>query len=218
MSNIALRRIARLSKLTLASLVIGACVTINVNFPAAATEKAADQIIDAVTGTMRAAPQGGGKQTAPPLAPAVGQRDLQRPGFLVAALGNALYALIPTAQAQDANLDISSPEIRAITGSMQARFGQLQKFFDSGAIGMTQSGLIQVRDASTVALPDRGLLTRLVSEDNADREALYTEIAKANGHPEWAPDIRKTFAKRWVERGARPGWYYQNAGGAWTQK
>jgi uncharacterized protein YdbL (DUF1318 family) len=215
MSNTA-TRMARISRLALASLVIGACVTINVNFPAAATEKAADQIIDAVTGTMGATP-GGGKQTAPPLVP-VSQRSQEKPGFLVAALGNVLYALIPVAHAQDANLDISSPEIRAITASMQSRFGQLQKFFDSGAVGMTNSGLIEVRDASSVSLPDRGLLTRLVSEDNRDREALYSEIAKANGHPEWAADIRKTFARRWVERGARPGWYYQSASGAWTQK
>lgn len=216
MSNTAMRRIARISKLTLASLVIGACVTINVNFPAAATEKAADKIIDTVTGTMGAA--GGGKATAPPLALPTAKSAYKAPGFLVAAVGNVLYALIPAAQAQDANLDISSPEIRAITGAMQARFAQLQKFFESGAVGMTQNGQIQVRDASTVALPDRGLLTRLVSEDNADREALYAEIAKANGHPEWAADIRKTFARRWVERGARAGWYYQNASGAWTQK
>jgi uncharacterized protein len=216
MSNPTLRRLARASKLVLASLVIGACVTINVNFPAAATEKAADKIIDTVTGTS--ATQGGGKSTAPPLVPPTSRSAYKAPGFLVAAVGNVLYALIPEAQAQDANLDISSPEIRAITGSMQSRFGQLQKFFDSGAVGMTQNGLIQVRDASSVALPDRGTLTRLVADDNADREALYTEIAKANGHPEWAADIRKTFSRRWVERGARPGWYYQNASGAWVQK
>lgn len=216
MSKTTLRRIARISKLALASVVIGACVTINVNFPAAETEKAADQIIDTVTGTMGAAQ--GGKSTAPPLAPPITQSAYKAPGLLLAAVGNALYALIPAAQAQDANLDISTPEIRAITASMQSRFGQLQKFFDSGALGMTQNGLIQVRDAGSVALPDRGTLNRLVSEDNADREALYTEIAKANGHPEWAADIRKTFSRRWVERGARPGWYYQNASGAWTQK
>ena len=137
----------------------------------------------------------------------------------MAALGKVLYAVVPAAQAQDAaNIDISSPEIRAITASMKARFGQLQKFFDSGALGMTQTGLIEVRDASSVSLPDRGLLNRLVAEDNKDRETLYTEIAKANGHPEWAADIRKTFARRWVERGARAGWYYQNASGAWVQK
>ncbi len=210
-------RLARISKLALLSLLIGACVTINVYFPAAAAEKAADQIIDAVTGATGAAPSGGGKQTAPPQVP-LSRRSGEPPGFLVAALGSALYALVPAAQAAEPNLDISSPEIRAITGSMQGRFGQLQKFFDSGALGMTNSGLIEVRDASTVSLPDRGLLTRLVSEDNRDRETLYSEIAKANGHPEWEADIRKTFAKRWVERGARAGWYYQNASGGWVQK
>jgi len=212
MSNYPLRRIARFSKVALASLAIGACVTINVYFPAAAAEKAADQIIDAVTGGQRPTPASG----AP-----TGQNHsaYREPGFLLAAVGNALYALIPAAQAQGAvNLDISSAEIRALQGSMTSRFAQLRKFFDSGALGLTQDGLIQIRDAASLAPADRGLLNRLVAEDNKDREALYTEIAKANGHPEWAGDIRKTFARRWVERGAQPGWYYQNASGAWVQK
>ena len=216
MSHSALRNLTRFSKLALASLVIGACVTINVYFPAAAAEKAADQIIDAVTGAT-----GGQRATPAPTTPSTGrnQSAYREPNFLVAAVGNALYALIPAAQAQGAaNLDISSPEIRAVQGSMTTRFTQLRKFFDSGALGLTQDGLIQIRDAASLALPDRGLLTRLVAEDNKDRETLYTEIAKANGHPEWAGDIRKTFARRWVERGAQPGWYYQSAAGAWVQK
>ena len=212
MNTHAIRTAAKAAKLTLASLLIGACVTINVYFPAAAAEKAADQIIDAVTGAAGA--RGTGPATAPPLS----QHNTATPNLLVAAIGNVLYAIVPAAHAQEANLEISSPEIRAITASMQARFGQLQKFFDSGALGMTNTGLIEVRDASGVSLPERGLLNRLVGEDNKDRETLYTEIAKANGHPEWADDIRKTFARRWVERGARAGWYFQNAAGAWTQK
>lgn len=210
-----LRGIARLAKVAVASVVIGACVTINVYFPAAAAEKAADQIIDAVTGAAGA----GGARPAPATTPPTGQFRREESNLLVLAVGKVLYALVPPAQAQDAaNLDISSPEIRAITASMTARFGQLQKFFDAGALGMTQSGLIEVRDAANVALPDRAVLNRLVTEDNKDRETLYTEIAKANGHPEWAGDIRKTFARRWVERGARAGWYYQNTSGAWVQK
>jgi uncharacterized protein YdbL (DUF1318 family) len=218
MSHRALRTIARFSKLAVASLVIGACVTINVYFPAAAAEKAADQIIDAVTG---AASSGAQRQAPAPAQPPIGhnQDKYREPSFLVAAVGRALYALIPAAQAQNAaNLDISSPEIRAVQGSMTARFAQLRKFFESGALGLTQDGLIQIRDAASLALPDRGLLNRLVAEDNKDRETLYSEIAKANGHPEWAGDIRKTFARRWVERGAQPGWYYQNPAGAWVQK
>ena len=213
MSPSALRNLARFSRLAVASLVIGACVTINVYFPAAAAEKAADQIIDAVTGAA-------GAQRAPTQPPTgLNHTAYREPNFLVAAVGHALYALIPAAQAQGAaNLDISSAEIRAVQGSMTARFAQLRKFFDSGALGLTQDGLVQIRDASALALPDRGLLNRLVPEENKDREALYAEIAKANGHPEWAADIRKTFARRWVERGAQPGWYYQDASGAWVKK
>jgi hypothetical protein len=43
------------------------------------------------------------------------------------------------------------------------------------------------------------------------------EIARANGHPEWEPDIRRTFADRWVANAPR-GWWYQDASGAWKQK
>jgi uncharacterized protein len=207
-----LRVLARTAKLALASVLIAACVTINVYFPAAAAEKAADQIIDSITGAAGSAPK------APAGQAPTGRFEQQRPNLLVAAVGQALYAIVPVAQAQEANVDVSSPEIRAITASMQSRFGQLVKYFDSGALGMTRSGLIEVRDASGVPLQERAVLTRLVAEDNRDREALYAAIATANNHPEWAADIRRTFATRWVERGARPGWYYQNASGAWVQK
>ncbi|MEO6078413.1 MAG: YdbL family protein [Steroidobacteraceae bacterium] len=216
MSHQPLRGVARLAKITLASVVIAACVTINVYFPAAAAEKAADQIIDAVTGSSA---NGAARPAPAPVTPPTGLFRRQESNLLVVALGKVLYAVVPAAQAQDAvNLDISSPEIRAITASMQARFGQLQKFFDAGSLGMTQTGLIELRDPASVALPDRALINQLVTQDNKDRETLYTEIARANGHPEWAADIRKTFARRWVERGARAGWYYQNASGAWVKK
>jgi uncharacterized protein YdbL (DUF1318 family) len=211
-----LRGAARLGRIALGAVVLSACVTINVYFPAAAAEKAADQIIDAVTGAIGS---GANAPAAPPTTPPTGRFRHKQDNLLVLAAGKLLYAIVPAAQAQDAaNLDISSPEIRAITASMNARFGQLRKFFDSGAIGLTQSGLIELRDAASVALPDRAVVNRLVTEDNKDRETLYTEIAKANGHPEWAADIRKTFARRWVERGASPGWYYQNASGGWVKK
>lgn len=212
-----LRHALHVTRVTAACLLVAACVTINVYFPAAAAEKAADQIIDAVTGGIQ---QGGGArpQTAPAASPPQTRVAPDASDLLAATLGRVLYALVPAAHAQEANLDISSPEIRALTASMSGRFGQLQKYFDSGVVGMTQTGLVEVRDANAAPLPERAVVARLVAEDNRDREALYTEIAKANGHPEWAADIRKTFARRWVERGARAGWYYQNASGAWTRK
>ena len=200
-------RIMRLN-VALASLAFAACVTINVYFPAAAAEQAADQIIDKVTSGADAA-----AAPAPPPRTAI-----DRAPILMLA-GAVLERLVPAAHAQEnADLDISSPEIRAITASMQARFAQLEKFFSSGAVGLTANGLIEIRDPNAAALAERALVKGLVAEDNRDRNALYAAIARANGHPEWESDIRGTFARRWVERGAQPGWYYQDASGNWRQK
>jgi len=221
-------------KLLALSCLLAACVTVNVYFPAAAAEQAADRIIDTVTSQQKS------NETAPPksppnsrAAPAGAQPVLvaatdERPAMvaprherpvLLAAAGALLNLLIPAAQAQGSpNLDVSGPEIRAVTASMQQRFGQLKKYFDSGVIGLTADGLVAVRDQNAVALAERAVVTRLVTEDNRDRETLYAELAKANKHPEWEPDIRRTFARRWVERGAQGGWYYQDAGGKWVQK
>lgn len=196
--------------IALTCLLFAACVTINVYFPAAAAEKAADQIIDQVTG---------GSGSSAPRTPPQTRHEPPAPSALRQVAAHIIDALVPAAHAQAAaNLDIASPEIRAITGSMAQRFGQLEKYFDSGAVGLTANGLVEVRDQNAIPLAERATVKRLVTEDNRDRDTLYDEIAKANGHPEWADDIRKTFARRWIERGAKAGWYYQDASGAWKQK
>ena len=201
-----MRRVLPL-KIALMSLVIAACVTINVYFPAAAADKAADQVIEKVTGAGGA---------TPPQSNLVPAKDSE-PGPLLAAAGVLLNALVPAAHAQGAEkLDVSSPAITRITDSMAQRFNDLRKFFASGAIGLTKDGNVDVRDINAVALPERATVKRLVAEDNADRAQLYAEMAKANNHPEWEADIRKSFARRWVEnpKGAQPGWYYQDDSGA----
>jgi uncharacterized protein YdbL (DUF1318 family) len=194
-------------KIALASLLIAACVTINVYFPAAAADKAADQVIQDITG--------GAKSTTPP------QGSIQREhNFMLVAVGYVLNAAVPAAHAQDADaaLNVSSPAVNRIKASMGARFGELEKFFASGAIGLTKDGMVDVRDLNAVALPDRATVKRLVAEDNADRAQLYAEIAKASNHPEWEGDIKKSFARRWVATGAQSGWYYQDDSGSWKQK
>ena len=73
-----------------------------------------------------------------------------------------------------------------------------------------------MRDQNAIPLPERNAVRQLVADENRDRSALYAQIAKANGHPEWEKDIRETFAKRWIAK-AQSGWYYKD-GGAWKQK
>jgi uncharacterized protein len=116
-----------------------------------------------------------------------------------------------------ANLDVNTPGVTAITNSMKARNAQLQPAYLSGAVGFAKDGNVAVRDASALPLKDRAAISALVAQENQDRAALYKEIAKANGHPEWEGDIRTTFAQRFIQKAA-PGWYVQDASGAWVKK
>jgi uncharacterized protein YdbL (DUF1318 family) len=128
----------------------------------------------------------------------------------------SLLTAIPLANAA-ADLEINTPAISALQQSMQSRHAQLAGYYASGAIGLTRDGMIAVRDASAVPLSERGRLNSLVADENKDRSALYREIARANGHPEWEGEVRTTFAERWISKAAG-GWWYQNASGAWVRK
>jgi uncharacterized protein YdbL (DUF1318 family) len=184
-------------------LALAACVTVNVYFPAAAAEKAADRIIEDIWGPGKEPKPEGNEQSS------IGE-------FAGGVLVAALDFVVPAAHAQ-ADIDISSPAIRALTASMKARAGDLDPFFSSGAVGLTADGLVEIRDANSVPLADRNRLRKLVADENADRNSLYREIATANGNPGWEADIRSTFAERWIAN-ARAGWYYKSGTGAWTQK
>ena len=119
--------------------------------------------------------------------------------------------------AAQANLEINTPGIAAIQGSMQKRHGELAPLYASGAVGLTRDGGVALRDPAVVPLPQRAAVNGLIAAENQDRASLYREIARANSHPEWEGDIRNTFGQRWIDR-AQPGWYYQNAAGAWVRK
>lgn len=193
--------------LTTVLVALVGCVTINVYFPEAAAQKAADRFIGTVIDQGKApAPQGD--------KPAPSHDDPQRQPS-----AQLLNLLIPAAYAANApDIRIQTPATEAIRGRMQARFhSTLQALLDDGAVGFARDGLVSMHDPAKVPLSQRAQANAAVAEENSDRNALYREIARANGHPEWEAQIRATFAKGWIER-ARPGWYYQNAAGAWQRK
>jgi uncharacterized protein len=195
----------------LGMLMLTACVTINIYFPAAAAEKVADEIIKDIQSNPAQKPQQkpGLKQ----------QSKSERSDFQISlykAVDKAINLAISTAQAAEADVSIDSPEIRQLTASMERRFSSLQSFYAAGAIGIKADGLLAVRDAASVSLKDRNQVNKLIAAENADRQALYQAIANANGHPEWAAQIKSTFATRWISN-AQAGWWYQSAG-TWKQK
>jgi uncharacterized protein YdbL (DUF1318 family) len=188
-----------------ATCVLAACVTINVYFPAAAAERAAEKFV----GDVLAEPREDGSLLD-------SLRDPARLAWLAA--GGVLDWFVPSAEAQQAEIEIDTPQINAIKARMADRQRQvLGALFDAGAIGFTADGLVSIRDRSAVPLSERRNIESAVADENRDRKAVYREIAIANGHPEWEPEIQQTFAEEWV-RNARPGWYYQDASGSWRQK
>jgi uncharacterized protein len=202
-----MRKLVYVILTSLAVALVG-CVTINVYFPEAAAQKAADQFIGNVLDTAAPATTPAPKEETPPT-----KNDAQH------ASATLLDVLIPAAYAADTpNIRIQTPATEAIRGRMHDRFkGALGDLLDSGAVGFTNDGMVAMRDAAKVPLSARAQANATVADENRDRAALYGEIANANNHPEWAPQIRATFAKTWIEK-ARAGWYYQNAAGAWQKK
>lgn len=191
---------------TVTGLMLVSCVTINIYFPAAAAEKAADRIIEDVWGAETA--------PVPTTLP-----EIENQSSLPQSTNMALVVLnwlVPVANANEVNLNISSPAINSIQARMKARHTALKPHYTSGAVGLTENGLVTVRDAKAISLKDRNKVKGLVADENKDRNALYAEIARANGHPEWKADIQSTFARRWVSNAAS-GWWYQSSG-SWQQK
>lgn len=193
-----------MKKLTvLGALLLAACVTINIYFPAAAAEKAADEIIKDI---QDIAP----KQVEPKSGLPEGQAAVYR------WLDNAIGLFISSAAAAEADLSIDSPEIRKLRASMESRFPSLKPLYDAGFIGIQADGFLTVRDPASVPLKDKNRVNKLVAAENKDRQSLYQAIANANGHSEWFAQIKSTFAARWVSN-AQAGWWYQSSG-SWKQK
>lgn len=215
----------KLSALLLPAVLLASCVTINVYFPAAEAQKAAEEFVEDVIGD---APAASGSSASVP--------DDEAGRFIAAtlhgreALPDRVFShtetrfdpvgfFIGSAMAQE-NLDIRlrTPAIQAIQARMAERFqGTLAPLFDAGAMGFGNDGLVVLRDPAKVPLAQRTAANQAVAEENRDRNAVYREIAVANGHPEWETQIRQTFAKEWVAQ-ARAGWWYQDSAGAWKQK
>ena len=194
-------------KLTLWAIAIGlvvSCVTVNVYFPAAAAQKAADAIIDDIQGT------------AP--APQPGQKPQPKPGSGLYQEFQKFSLGVSVAVAAEMDLQISTPAIKAVRESLKARYPQLRPYFDSGVLGNTNDGLIGIRDASSLNMRDRANLNGLVDQQNRDLKTLYQEIATANHlGADGVPRLQKIFADRW-RANAKPGRWVQNDAGAWMQK
>ncbi len=198
------KRLRTMTLLPVWLILVIACVTINIYFPAAAVEKAADKIVEETWG----------EKGAPP-AKADGEKQSRRK----APLRVAGFRLGPgVAYAQEADINVTTPAIRALKDSIRQRADDIKPYMDQGNAGIGRDGLLVVRTTEGLSLKDQAGLNRLVQAENRDREALYGEIAKANNFgPERVSDIREIFARSWMKN-AKAGWWIQDPGGGWRRR
>ena len=182
-----------------AAVTFAACITVNIYFPAPEVRRAAEEIVEETWGNAAAVQP--------------------TPGEAAGSPSSWLDALAPArAEAQEADINVSTAAIRALKESMRQRAAQLKPFMSAGNVGIGSDGLLVVRGLDGVPLNTQATIRRLVEAENRDRRSLYREIAKANNFgDDRIPDIQKIFAETWIQK-AEPGWYIQQPNGQWTKR
>lgn len=197
MATLVTRTSARLFSSLCAILALGACITVNVNFPESAVQRAADDFVrDLYKDDTKAAPAPPSKGTKPK---------------------TSLYdALVPSAWAQEINT--STPDAIKIKKRMSERVGKISQWKSKGVLGETVDGMLVVKDPKSLVAGDRKEVEALVKAENGDREDLYEEIQEANSITDRKQaKIRKFFSAAFREH-SPPGTWVEAESGDWSKK
>ena len=187
--------------------IIAGCVTVNIYFPAAQIEKTAEKIVDEIYQ----------KKVEPPNPEPTEKPRSSNEGDAFRGIVRIVLSGPAPAFAEEATT-VSNAAIRGLKDQIGQRHQELLPFYQQGQVGITRDGFLEVRDTSSLGLPQVAALKKLVGADNAARRQLYEEVAKAlNLKPEQVSQIQQIFAKQWREK-AQTGWAVQGDDGQWERK
>ena len=163
------------------SLLIFACVTINIYFPAEKVESVAGEIVNEIRGR-----DGTGVQEQS----LINEQD--------SFLQNTLLTLSCSFAWADEVTSVSNPTIRALKEKMKTRYAQMKPYYKNGMLQEGGNGYVSLGDIGALGLKEKRALKNFVAAENKDRESLYKEIAKAlKIDASQINKIEKIFAKEW---------------------
>ena len=178
-----------------------ACVTVNIYFPAAKVEKAAEEIVKEV------------RQQSPKKEQKLKKEEKSPPESELHK-----WQFVNCAYAQEGVLQVSTASIRALKTAIKKRFPKLIPYFQKGIIGENNRGLLEIKSWQGVSLAKRAKVKQLVEAENKDRTNLYQEVAKNMGiDPSQLGKVQKIFAKQW-QKTAHSGTWIQTEDGKWVRK
>lgn len=230
------------------SFMLSGCVTVNVNFPEGAVQKAADDYVrelyrakeksmaesnteeitsstsKSTAGSKSQKPSAGDKSGWAPGSPGiiVPEKDAKQPKNAKPkdTKGDSSWRLpsfVETAHAQ-ADFKTDSEKAKEIKARQASRLSDLLEQFKSGAIGEDGNGLLKLKNADGLKPLFKAKVEKLIKEENADRQELYTEILKSNGlGSDHMGKIQKNFARSFQSL-APSGTWIEGADGNWQRK
>ena len=164
----------------LSSLLVLACVTINIYFPAEKVESVAGEIVNEIRGKEKV--------------PEEQNSDKDRSSLLEKTIR---VVSLPVAYAAEVT-DVSNPTIRSLKQSMKNRYSSLKPYYLKGLIKEESDGFISIKSESGLDLKSKRTLRTLIEAENNDRKKLYAEIASAlKIEQSQIAKIGAIFAKEW---------------------
>ncbi len=197
----------RIVSASLVLLFVYSCLTINIYFPEAEVQKAAEEIVDEIR-----------KEAEEKEKKDKDKEALMTETGPMMASGGGSFSLVPSLYAQEEATEVTTPKIRALQQSMKQRFPKLKPFFDKGNIGEGNDGYIKIRNETGLNLKEKSTLRNLERDENNDRRNLYAEVANAMDIKSSQIDkIQGIFAQKWI-KAALSGWWVQKESGEWVKK
>lgn len=182
------------------TLMLAACVTVNIYFPAAEVQKTAEEIVSDVYGDKVQNPT----------------KPEEKPGDS-SGLERILEIFGPSPAMAQSVTSVSNASIRAIKDRIAARHRQLAPFYGRGNVGITNNGMLVLRNQAGLSVPQVAQVRRLVNADNGDRARLNQEVATAIKQPQNTAKVASIFANEWRGKAAK-GWWIQQNNGSWVRK
>lgn len=165
----------------LTSLLVLACVTINIYFPAEKVESVAGEIVNEIRGQEKQAPAENNVEKDQSFL-------FQKTIFVVS---------VPAAYADEVT-DVSNPTIRSLKQSMKNRYSTLKPYYLKGVLKEESDGFVSIKSEAGLDLKSKRALRAHIEAENSDRKTLYAEIAKAlKIDQSQTAQIGEVFAKEW---------------------
>lgn len=162
-----MRRISNIATIAAVLLIVGCVIipdTIHITIDIRHVEQQADEFLDYIDGTTDSAPDA--EQTNDENA-----SWLQR----------GLEYFSPVRVAYAAQLKESSPRATQIANSMKKRFPEVAVLKKQGSVGENNRGLLELVHSEVLSGDEeKNKVQRVIAAENADRKALYKEIARLN--------------------------------------